>query len=80
MRKNFKNSFIMFAHGKNGFAERSKNTNLKITLSNHKNNYVGISNIMSNVAKNLDLLAISLNVQHNYFVSLIKFIFKSVFS
>jgi len=36
-------------------------------LLNHQNNFVGILKIMSNVAKNFNILATGLNVLHNYF-------------
>jgi len=51
-------------HGKNDFAEGSKiflNTDLKIILLDHQNNSISVLKIM-NVAKNFDILAISLNV------------------
>jgi len=38
----------------------------------HQNNYVGNSSMMSNAAKNVDILTISLNVLHNYFDSSLK--------
>jgi len=38
-------------------------------LLNYQNNYVEISNMMSNAAKSFDVLAIGLNVLHNYFDS-----------
>jgi len=44
-------------YGKNDFAEGSKillNTDLKIILLNHQNNFVGILKIMNNAAKNFD--------------------------
>jgi len=43
------------------FAEGSKillNTDLKIILLDHQNNFVGILKIFSNAAKNFDTLAI----------------------
>jgi len=46
---------------------------LKIILSDHQNNFIG--KIMSNEAKNFDILATSLNVLHNYFHSSTKIIF-----
>jgi len=50
-------------HGKNDFAEESKDlldTDLKIILlDRRKNNLIGILKIMSNAAKNFDILAIS---------------------
>jgi len=55
-------------YGKNGFAEISKNldTNLKIILLDHQNNYVSIDD---NTTKSFNILATSLNVVHNYFDS-----------
>jgi len=50
-------------------------TDLKIIWLNHQNNFVGALNIMSNAAKNFDILATSLNVLHNYFDSSIKLFF-----
>jgi len=47
----------------------------KIILLDHQNNFVGTSKIMSNAAKNFDILAISLNVLHIYFDSSIKLFF-----
>jgi len=52
--------FAIFLYGKNNFVERSKillDTDLKIILLNHQNNFVGTLKIMSNVAKNFDSLA-----------------------
>jgi len=50
------------------FFEISKNLGRYGSENNfaHQNNYVGNSSIMSN-AKNLDILAINLNILHNYF-------------
>jgi len=42
-------------------------TNLKIILLDHQNNYVGNSNNDSNAAKNFDFLSINLRILHNYF-------------
>jgi len=73
----------MYVHGKNNFAEKSKillDTDLKIILLDHQNNCVGILKIMSNAAKNFDILAISSSVLHNYFYSSTKFLFRSEFS
>jgi len=55
------------------FAEIFKNliiidTYLKIILLDCQNNYVGNSSMMSNIAKNFDILAKSLNVLHNIFI------------
>jgi len=41
-------------------------TEQKIILLNHQNNFVGILKIMSNAAKNFDILATSLSVLRNY--------------
>jgi len=54
--------FKKFPHGKKGFAEGSKillDTDLKIILLNHQNNFVGILKIMRNAAKNFNILATS---------------------
>jgi len=48
---------------------------LKIILLDHQNNFVGTLKIMSNAAKNLDILAISLSVLHNYLNSSTKLLF-----
>jgi len=56
-------------HGKNDFAEGFKillDTDLKIILLGHQNNFVRILKIMNNAA-NFDILATSLYVLHNYF-------------
>jgi len=45
-------------------------TDLKIILLNHQNNLVETLKIMSNAAKNVDILTTSLSVLHNYFDSL----------
>jgi len=37
-------------------------TDLKIILLDHQNNFVGILKIMSNAAKNFNILAISLSI------------------
>jgi len=42
-------------------------TDLKIILSDHQNNVVGILKIISNAAKNFDILATRLSVLNNYF-------------
>jgi len=49
-------------HGKNDFAEGSKillDRDLKIILLDHQNNFFGNLKIMSNAAKNFDILATS---------------------
>jgi len=58
------------ANGKNDFAEGSKillDLYRKIILLGHQNNFIGTLKMMSNAAKNLDTLATSLSVLHNYF-------------
>jgi len=60
------------------FAEGSKillDTNLKIILLDHQNNFVGTLKIMSDAAKNFDILTINLNVLHNYFYNSRKLLF-----
>jgi len=64
-------------HRKNDF-EESKillDIDLKIILLDYQNNFVKTLKIMSNIAKNFDILATSLNVLHNYFDSSTKFLF-----
>jgi len=66
-----------YIYGKNDFAEESKiylNTDLKIILLDHQNNFVGILKIMSNAAKSFDIVT-SLNVHHNYFDNSTKLFF-----
>jgi len=68
-------------HGKNDF-KGSKillDTDKKIILLDYRNNFVGTLKIMSNAAKNFDILT-SLSVLHNYFDSSIKLLFWSVSS
>jgi len=55
--------------------ENLLNTDLKIILLDQQNNFVGILKIVSNAAKNFDILAISLSVLHKYFDSSTKLIF-----
>jgi len=65
-------------YGKNDFAEKSKillDTDLKIILLNHQNNFVGILKIISNTTKNFDILTTSLSVLYNYFNNSTKLIF-----
>jgi len=57
-------------HEKNNFAEGPKiwlDTDLKIIMSDHQNNFVGILEIMSIGAKNFASLATNLSVLRNYF-------------
>jgi len=44
-------------------------------LLNDQNNFVEILKVMSNAAKNFDILATSLSVLHNYFDSSTKLLF-----
>jgi len=54
-------------HEKNDFTEGSKILlDPKIILLDHQNNFIGILKIM-NVAKDVDILATSLNILRNYF-------------
>jgi len=65
-------------HGKNDFTEGSKilpDTDSKIILLNHQNNFVGILKIMSNATENFDILATSLGILHNYSDSSTKLFF-----
>jgi len=57
-------------YGKNDFAKESK-----ILLNRSENNFIRILKIMSNAAKNFDILATSLSVLHNYFDSSTKLLF-----
>jgi len=61
----YRKSIFVSVHRKNDFAERSKtllDTDLKIILLDHQNNFVETLKIMSNAAKNFDILAASLSV------------------
>jgi len=54
------NKCLYILHGKNDFAKGSKillDTDLKIIFLNYRNNFVGTLKIMSNAAKNFDILA-----------------------
>jgi len=56
-------------HGKNSFAEESKNLAryiLKIILLDHQNYYVKRLSVDDNAAKSVDILAISLSVLNYY--------------
>jgi len=56
----FKNRSCLYIHRKNDFAEGSKillDTDLKIILLDHQNNFVETLKIMSNAPKNFDILA-----------------------
>jgi len=61
------------------FAERFKillNTDRKIILLDHQNNFVGTLKIMSNAAKNFNILTTSLSIlSRNYFDRSTKFLF-----
>jgi len=50
-------------------------TDLKIILLYHQNNFDEILKIMSNVAKNFDILATGLRVLYNYFDNSTKLFF-----
>jgi len=71
-------NFVYILHGKNGFAEVSKNLaiNLKIILSDHQNNYAEHF-VDDNTVKSCNILAV--NVLH-YFDDINKIIFSSVSS
>jgi len=67
---------LALEYGKNDFAEKFKillDTHLKIILLDHQ--YIILLKIMSNAAKNFDILATSLSVLHNYFDRLTKLFF-----
>jgi len=73
----------VYIHGKNDFAEGSKillGTDLKIILLNHQNNFVEILKIMSNAAKNFDILATNSSILYNYFNNLTKLFFWFIFT
>jgi len=56
---------FIIVHRKNNFTEGFKillAADLKIILSDHQNNFVGTLKIMSNAAKNFDILATNLSV------------------
>jgi len=64
-----------YIYKKKDFAKVSKNLGRYRSKNNfveHQNNHVENSNTMSNSVKNFDILAISLNILHNYFDSLTK--------
>jgi len=74
---------VIFLHEKNDFIEGSKillDTDLKIILLDHQNNFVGTLKIMSD-ANNFDILATNLKVlqlvtnSSNYFDSSTKLFF-----
>jgi len=48
-------------------------------LLDYQNNYVRNSSVMSNAAKNFDILATSLNVLHNYFNKIFKSVSNYIF-
>jgi len=67
-----------FPHGRNNFSEGFKillDTDLKIILLDHQNNFVGTLKTINNGAKNFDILIISLSVLYNYFDSSTKLVF-----
>jgi len=55
-------------------------TDLKIILSDHQNNFVETLKVISNATKNFDILATSLGFLHNHFNSSTKLFFWSVSS
>jgi len=58
-------------HRKNDFAEKSKilpDIDSKIILLDHQNNFVGILKLMSEAAKNFDILPTNLSILHNLIV------------
>jgi len=62
--------FFNQSHKKNDFTEGSKillNTDLKIILLGHQNNFVETLKVMTNAAKNFDILATGLSVLYNFF-------------
>jgi len=72
-------NFLLNLHGKNDFAKRIKillDTDLKIILLEHQNNFVRILKIINNAVKIFDIL-ISSSVLHNYFNSSTKLFFQS---
>jgi len=74
---------MSMSHRKNDFAEGSKillNTDLKIISLDHQNNFIGILKIISNAAKNFDILATSSSILYNYFDRSTKLLFRSLSS
>jgi len=68
---------VNILHGKNDFAEKSKiflNIDL-MKIMDYQNNFVGTLKIISNAAKNFDILATNSRVLHNYFDSSTKLFF-----
>jgi len=55
-------------------------TDLKIILLDHQDNFVEALKIMSSAAKNFNILATGLSVLHNYFDTSTKLLFLFVFS
>jgi len=77
LRIQFESALHRKTHRKNNFAEEFKillNTDLKIILLDHQNNFVGTLK-MSNAAKNVYILATGLSVLHYYFDSSTKLLF-----
>jgi len=62
---------LQLLHEKNDFNEESKilDTDLKIILLDHQNNFDKTLKIISNAAKNFDVLTTSWNTLRNYFDS-----------
>jgi len=61
--------YIKNIYTKNNFEEFKilLDTDLKIILLDHQNNFLGILKIRSNIAKNSDILATSSSILHKYF-------------
>jgi len=55
-------------------------TDQKIILLHHQNNFVGTLKVMSEATKKFDILATNLSVLHNYFDRSTKLLFWSVFN
>jgi len=74
----FRNKIIGHIHEKNDFAEEFKillDTDLKIILVGHQKNFVETLKLMSNTAKDFNILTTVLSVLRNYSDSLIKLLF-----
>jgi len=68
---------IESTHGKNSFAEKSKNLagyrSKNIFVIDHQNNYIEALNVDDKAAKNFNIPATSLSVLHNYLMVQTKF-------
>jgi len=79
----FHNKKIGHIYGKNDFAEVVKillATDLKIILLDHQKNFVETLKLMSNAARNFNILTTVLTVLYNYTDSSTKLLFWSVSS